>query len=149
LRLDITVELVKQLIDHVHELVRKADAMHTDPSSTIKCEHQEAEARIQERKNKYSADLFDPVKNRSISVSVLEEREIRRKLTETELERCFFPLATVQMMRLLKLSKSSAEQYRKRYRDRLSKLLMPVLSEQDKEILRELNILNEEEEDDD
>jgi len=146
-RLNDAITTIQQLIDYVYGAVRKANAMYTEPARTIAREHQEAEDRIQRTVEKYSDELFCLTKDKLKNTEPEKREKIKDKLLETDVERYFYPLATEQMMRLLNLQKNNVEQIHSRYKKRLPKLL--PFSEEDREMMRELGILNEEGDEDD
>jgi len=144
-RLDRSVESIKRLIKHVNESVGTTYRCNESTATNkIKSEHREAEKSIQNGLDEHYNELFDKGRNRPRDVNSNTERDIRRKLTNLIVRRSFYPLITGQIMRLLGLTQNNAEQIHCRYKARLASLL--PLSEEDRRILIELDILNVDEE---
>lgn len=144
LRLDDTIERIKQLIEQVHTSVKAAT--HTEPSSTIRIAHQEAQEQIQkELKKLREEEEWNSKKNRKREHKLEIQDDIDRRVLKKVKKLYFYPLNAVQVKELLGTkTKNAAEKRISRYRIELLTEFLSHFSEQAEALFSERDFLEQE-----
>jgi hypothetical protein len=135
-RIDDTDKNMLELQENIHENVANADKFNDEPQTKIEREHKAATERINETINTISDKLFDIKRQKVRNISVTAEKNMNRKIAKYRLQEIYRPLDAMQIVDLLGVNRTTADQTIKRYYEFVTEIL--PLSEEAKEQFRPL-----------
>ncbi|MDR3198412.1 MAG: hypothetical protein LBU34_11145 [Planctomycetaceae bacterium] len=134
LRIDYADKNMLKLQEDIHKSVTNADKSNNKPQAKIEREHKAAAKRIDETINTISDKLFDIKRQKVRNVNVTVEKDMKRKIAKCRLQEIYRPLDAMQIVDLLGVNRTNADQTIKRYYELVTDIL--PLSEDAKEQFR-------------
>jgi hypothetical protein len=135
-RIDYADKNMRKLQENVHQSVANADKFNNKPQAKIEKEHQAATERIDETINAICNKLFDIKRQKVRNINVDVEKKITRQIAKYRLQEIYRPLNAIQIVDLLGINRTTADQMIKRYYEIVTDML--PLPEDAKEQFRPL-----------